>query len=124
MDANRYASLQKWRKKFMSRVKNQWWEEEISELGAMIMQQRGPNYCIEDAIDKFEDEISYWDSKIRECDTGFAELYRMQLMDPIGLDYESELSTLSAKKIAAEETKTMLERDLDSLLGRVAPWDE
>lgn len=124
MDADRYTSLQKWRKKFMSRVKNQWWEEEISELGAMIMQQRGPSYCIEDAIDKFEDEISYWDSKIRECDTGFAELYRMQLTDPIGLDYEGELSMLSAKRIAAEETKTMLERDLDSLLGRVAPWDE
>lgn len=93
---------------------------DISEAGMMALSSANI-YCIEDAVDKFIEEIMYWEAKLRDIDNGYAELLKMSLTAPVAMDYDMQLRTLTWSRKFAEETVSMLRRDLDLVRG---PLDE
>lgn len=99
---------------------------DISEIGAMHLSEANI-HCVDDAVDKFIEVINYYEEKISDIDRGFAELSKMQLENPIAMDYEAEYNSLNWSRMFNEQVLDALKKDLGSILGRgiedEVPWD-
>lgn len=95
---------------------------DFSDAGATVMDDmcRGVDglYTIEDAIERFMDEIDYFRSRVEEIKQQFSDIAEMAMENPTGKDWGREIQGLQWSLMMKQETLDMLESDLSMLLGR------
>lgn len=95
---------------------------DFTDAGAAVMDDlyRGVDvlYTVEDAVERFMDEIDYFRTEIAKIQHGFAVVAGRAMEMPTECDWGMELQKLNWSLIAKEETLAMLEEDLGRLLGR------
>ena len=94
---------------------------EFSDIGTQSIRDAGIT-CVDDAVEKFIDEIDYWEDKVRGYDEDYKQIYRLQLEDPIALDYDDAYNRLYLRRVMACDTVRLLREDLEMLLGRAVPF--
>ena len=100
-------------------------DEDISEEGYRVLLGAASSgdidYTINDACDKFFDEIDLITADINEVDRQSEALITLFTSDPASMtdkEFDSKLRDLRWKRIIKEEIKKALEDDLSRLLGR------
>lgn len=95
---------------------------DFTEFGAAVIDDLWGNVdagiCIDDAVERFMDEIDYWRGKLALVDNGFKKVTEMAMEHPLEDDYDYELSLLVRNRQAAQDAVDALEEDLSMLLGR------
>ena len=99
---------------------------DFSDAGAAVMDElyRGGCYgneglyTVEDAVERFMEEIDYWRTEIARVQHGFEVVAGRAMEMPTECDWDMELQKLQWSLVAKEETLAMLEEDLGRLLGR------
>ena len=95
---------------------------DFTDAGAAVMDDlyRGVDalYTVEDAVERFMDEIDYFRTEIAKIQHGFEVVAGRAMEMPTECDWNMELQKLQWSLIAKEETLAMLEEDLGRLLGR------
>lgn len=95
----------------------------LSETGEEILCDAGV-VTVDDAIEKFIETIDYFERKLEEIDTGFAEVMKMQMEDPLGTDFPDILERLHFDRLCYEDTLGLLRADLNEISGdRLQPWE-
>lgn len=96
---------------------------DLSEQGVRVIGENASNiYSIDDATERFMDEIDYWQGKITENTVSQTELAREALRNPLAQDYERKFQELRWGLDFYTQVKEALERDLGELLGREPEW--
>lgn len=96
---------------------------DLSDEGARVLKGNADNiYSIDDATERFMDEIDYWQGKITEATVSQTELMREALRNPLAQDYDLKFQELRWGLEFYTQVKTALERDLGELLGREPEW--
>lgn len=100
-------------------------DEDISEEGYRVLMGAASSgdidYTINDACDKFFDEIDLVTADINEVDRQAEILVTLFTSDPASMtdkEFDLKMRDLRWKRIIKEEIKTALEKDLSRLLGR------
>lgn len=100
-------------------------DEDISEEGYRVLMGAASSgeidYTINDACDRFFDEIDNVTSDICELDRQRDELMTRLISDPGGIsdkDFDNAIRTIRWRRSIKEEIKEALEDDLGRLLGR------
>lgn len=100
-------------------------DEDISEEGYRVLlgaaESGDIDYTINDACDKFFDEIDIITADINEIDSEWQDLSYRMMADPMYCSEEAfnkEIQGLRWRRMIKEEIKSALERDLSKLLGR------
>lgn len=96
---------------------------EFSREGETLLKNAGI-YCLDDAVEKFIDEIDRTNAKIDEIYRKFSEYHLKQLENPLSEDFEKEYQSLYWSLLIKKELRDNLTKDLESLLGRSVPFDE
>lgn len=96
---------------------------EFSEEGELLLKEAGI-YCLDDAVEKFIDEIDHINAKIDEIYREFSEYHLKQLEDPLSEDFERHYQGLYWSLLMKKSLRERLTWDLESLLGRSVPFDE
>ena len=95
---------------------------DFTDAGAAVMDDmcRGVDalYTVDDAVERFMEEIDYFRSKIAEIQHGFEVVSARAMEYPTECDWDHEIQKLQWSLIAKQETLDMLESDLSRLLGR------
>lgn len=95
---------------------------DFTDAGAAVMDDmcRGVDalYTVDDAVEKFMEEIDYFRTKIAEIQHGFEVVSARAMEYPTECDWDAEIQKLQWSLIAKQETLDMLESDLSRLLGR------
>lgn len=98
---------------------------DISEEGVRVISGNSDNiYSIDDATERFMDEIDYWTGELAAIEESQKELMRQAVRDPLGMDYDEKFSELKWSWEVKHQIKTALEKDLSELLGHNVPWEE
>lgn len=98
----------------------------LSTYGESILEESGI-YSVDDAVERFIEEIDYLDRKIAEIDTGYQEVFKMQLEAPLEIDYQDMYERLIEDREHYLNSKHGLEMDLKELVGDGlwdCPWEE
>lgn len=95
---------------------------DFTDAGAAVMDDicRGVDglYTVDDAVERFMEEIDYFRSKIAEIQHGFEVVSARAMEYPTECDWDHEIQKLQWSLIPKQETLNMLEEDLSRLLGR------
>ena len=95
---------------------------DFTDAGATVMDdmRRGMDalYTVDDAVERFMEEIDYFRGKIAEIQHGFEVVSAQAMEYPTECDWDHEIQKLQWSLIAKQETLDMLESDLSRLLGR------
>ena len=96
----------------------------LSETGEEILCDAGV-VTVDDAIERFLEEIDYFEKKLKEIDTGVEEVMKIQMEDPLGSGgYMDILERLHFDRVCYEETLGLLRADLNEISGdRLQPWE-
>lgn len=95
----------------------------LSETGEEILCDAGV-VTVDDVIEKFIETIDYFERKLEEIDTGFTEVMKMQMEDPLSSDFPDILERLHFDRLCYEETLGLLRADLNEISGdRLQPWE-
>lgn len=91
---------------------------DLSEEGERILMANSGNlYSIEDATERFMDEIDYYSGKIAEIEQSQIELSRMAVREPFGIDYDDKFNELRWRWEINMQICDALCKDLSTLLG-------
>lgn len=106
-------------------------DEDISEEGYRVLLGAASSgdidYTINDACDKFFDEIDLIAADINEVDRQLEALVTLFTSDPVSMtdkEFDKSVQSLRWKRIIKEEIKKALEDDLSRLLGRGEDTEE
>lgn len=98
---------------------------EFSDAGATVMDElwrysggSGTSYTVDDAVEKFMEDIDYFRTEIARIRHGFEVVSAQAMEHPTECDWDMEIQKLQWSLIAKQETLDMLESDLSRLLGR------
>ena len=95
---------------------------DFTDAGAAVMDDmcRGMDalYTVDDAVERFMEEIDYFRTKIAEIQHGFEVVSARAMEYPTECDWDMEIQKLQWGLIMNQETLDMLESDLSRLLGR------
>lgn len=105
----------------ISEILSEWYG--VSDLGVGVIDMDDNITCIDDVVEKFLESIDYFNKKILETDEDYRELSRMQMSDPIAMDYDTEFVKLNVDRIYYQETRDLLQKDLNRLTGITPPWE-
>ena len=98
-------------------------DEYISDEGYRVLMSAeecgDPGYTIDDACERFFDEIDLVQGDIDELEREWGALVEASIRDPLSvLKLDEKLRNLRWRLEFKYETKQLLERDVDMLLGR------
>ena len=97
----------------------------ISEEGVRVISGNSDNiYSIDDATERFMDEIDYWTGELVAIEESQKELMRQAVRDPLAMNYDEKFSELKWHWEVKNQIRNALEQDLSELLGHNVPWDE
>ena len=86
---------------------------EISEEGAHVLRGSCEQMSsIDDAVERFMDEIDYWTGKIAEIEEAQRELHKEAMRNPCGMDWDAKFQELHWSWLAKTQVKEALEKDL------------
>ena len=95
---------------------------DFSDAGATVMDDmmRGVDalYNVDDAVERFMEEIDYWRTRIAEIENGFAKVMEGSMEYPLEDHWEADIQQLQRSLVRKRETLELLEGDLSMLLGR------
>ena len=90
----------------------------ISEEGERVLRGNQDSlYSIDDAVERFMDEIDYYAEKLAEIEESQMELHALALREPLAMNYDEKFQELHWSWMIKNQIKTALERDLGELLG-------
>lgn len=91
---------------------------DLSEEGERIILANADNvYSIEDATERFMEEIDYLSGKITEIEQSQIELARMAVREPFAMNYETKFDELRWRWEINMQICDALCKDLSALLG-------
>lgn len=100
-------------------------DEDISEEGYRVLAAAAASgeidYTINDACDRFFDEIDIITADINGIDKEWSDLTTNFIADRLSMtdsEYDEKIRDLRWRKLIKEEIKTALEKDLGRILGR------
>lgn len=98
---------------------------DFTDAGATVMDElwrysggSGTSYTVDDAVEKFMEDIDYFRTEIARIQHGFEVVSAQAMEHPTECDWDMEIQKLQWSLIAKQETLDMLESDLSRLLGR------
>jgi hypothetical protein len=95
----------------------------VSDVGLGVVDFDDSIRCIDDVVEKYVDALLYFDKQIGNVDEDIGTLISMQMENPYLMDFDTEFTRLGLDRIYYEETKEMLQKDLDRIRGVIPPWE-
>jgi hypothetical protein len=74
-------------------------------------------------VEKYLDALLYFDKKVADVDEDVGTLISMQMENPYATDFDAEFTRLNLNRAYYEETRDMLQKDLDRIRGVIPPWE-